>query len=252
MLGKCIMSNNALKNSDIKISDMCYLTFPCKHHVTIDNKTALLSGTYIYEIYTNANLVVPEHFKLYGDHLKKIKETKEFNEMVDICINTNNIELLNGIDSSKLTINMLYKSCEFSNLDFIIYFMNLRDIFKPINILNNCIKYIMKRTDNNVLTILIYFIDNLNCDLVNSKALDNAIIAKNSIIINYIIGISIRDKIKYNGYELSSCISTQQYNIAKELIEKKLLLNPRQQINDARKICNDYEIKDYLLEHLTK
>ncbi len=46
-----------------KVNSMCYQSYPCKHHVTIDGKTSLMSARQIYKLFIYHDVPVNEHFK---------------------------------------------------------------------------------------------------------------------------------------------------------------------------------------------
>jgi hypothetical protein len=90
----------------IIVGDMCYQSYPCKHHVSINGSDyGLLGGAEIYNLYESNNLPVPDHFRGYKKEANNIAKRKHIHEL----INNNNIEELEATDLSCVSIDRLFE-----------------------------------------------------------------------------------------------------------------------------------------------
>lgn len=47
------------------ISNSCFLTYPCMHHVTYKGETKMMGGVEIFNLFASLGKEIPKHFQLY-------------------------------------------------------------------------------------------------------------------------------------------------------------------------------------------
>jgi hypothetical protein len=141
----------------LKISNICMQSFPCQHHVIMDDTELIMFGQEIYQYCIDHNCPVPEHFA----YCKTIIEKKHFNNLIE----SNNLEEFKNNELMENDYNkteFLKKAIQMNKINFIKYLVEEKDALVTYECLVECTK------SSNLLNIFKYLLDNSNIDVNHS------------------------------------------------------------------------------------
>ena len=221
---------------NIKVNMMCYLTYPCRHYVTLFGETKLMNSEKIYDLFIENNVPVIEHFA----YIKKIKDNRDFLDSVrngNFDIDEENI----NIYKTRLIHNVIISDANFHEQQkFIDYLVKEKNIPITYHNLITCAKYeklfdmfkylangninLLKRTGqhyiahggntilsaaafNNNLLAVKYMIEDLNISVaVGKNPLIECFCSKVNVdkMKTYLISKCVEQKIVFYGYDVSA------------------------------------------------